>query len=161
MGDHKRLSRSWIQNLLLLISNIFLSNWRDLHFYEHFQLEISSKCDIKAENSSTLCNVPKGRKGLRQMGSNADTDYESRCLRGRDWLITCEIGIWFDYLIYWFLMLFTYKWKEIKETKQDITLYEIYTKLKRISKARKSQEAMKQGRSYLYTHLKKSCTKKW
>ena len=46
----------------------FLSNWRDLHFHEHFQLEISSKCDIKAENSSTLCKFHKGRsrKGLRR-----------------------------------------------------------------------------------------------
>ena len=47
-------------------------------------------------------------------------------------------------------MLFTYKWKEIKESKQDITSHEIHTKLKR-----KSQEAVKQGRSYLYAHLKK------
>ena len=50
----------------------FLSNWRDLHFHEHFQLEISSKCDIKAENSSTLCKFHDGRKVIRPMGSNAD-----------------------------------------------------------------------------------------
>ena len=52
------------------ISNFFLSNWRDLHFHEHFQLEISSKSDIKAENSSTLRKFHEGRKG--PMGSNAD-----------------------------------------------------------------------------------------
>ena len=50
---------------------IFLSNWRDLQFHEHFQLEVRSKCDIKAENSSTLCKFHEGRKGLRPMGSNA------------------------------------------------------------------------------------------
>ena len=50
----------------------FLSIWRDLHLHEHFQLEISSKCDIKAENSSTLCKFHEGRKGLQPMGSNAD-----------------------------------------------------------------------------------------
>ena len=35
-------------------------------------LRWSSKCDIKAENSSTLCKFHEGRKGLRPMGSNAD-----------------------------------------------------------------------------------------
>ena len=52
----------------------FLLNWRDFH--EHFQLEISSKCDIKAENSSTLCKFHKRTKGLRvrPMGSNTDLD---------------------------------------------------------------------------------------
>ena len=50
----------------------FLSNWRDFHFHEHIKLEISSKCDIKAENSSTLCKFHEGRKGLRPMGSDAD-----------------------------------------------------------------------------------------
>ena len=30
------------------------------------------KCDIKAENSSTLCKFHEGRKGLQPMGSNAD-----------------------------------------------------------------------------------------
>ena len=39
---------------------------------KHFQLEISSKCDIKAENSSTLYTFHEGRKGLRPMGSNDD-----------------------------------------------------------------------------------------
>ena len=43
-----------------------------MHFHEHLQLEISSKCDVKVENSSTLCKFHKGRKGLRPMGSNAD-----------------------------------------------------------------------------------------
>ena len=43
-----------------------------LHFQGHFQLEISSKCGIKAENSSTLCKFHEGRKGLRSMGSNPD-----------------------------------------------------------------------------------------
>ena len=33
---------------------------------------MSSKCDIKAKNSSTLCKFHKGKKGLRPMGSNAD-----------------------------------------------------------------------------------------
>ena len=43
-----------------------------MNFHEHFQLEISSKCDIKAENSQpTLCKFYEGRKGLRPMGSNA------------------------------------------------------------------------------------------
>ena len=37
-----------------------------------FQYEISSKCDRKAENSSTLCKFHRGRKGLWPMGSNAD-----------------------------------------------------------------------------------------
>ena len=50
--------------------NFFLSNWRDLHFQEHFQLEISSKSDIKAENSSTLCKFYDRRKG--SMWCNAD-----------------------------------------------------------------------------------------
>ena len=36
-----------------------------------FQLGISSKCDIKAENSSTLCKFHEGRKGLRLLESNA------------------------------------------------------------------------------------------
>ena len=48
----------------LHIKLFVLSNRRDLHFHEHFQLEILSKCDIKAENSSTLCKNHKGRKGL-------------------------------------------------------------------------------------------------
>ena len=39
------------------------------------RLEISSKCDIKAGNSSTLCTFHEGRKGLRPMGSNADLVY--------------------------------------------------------------------------------------
>ena len=43
-----------------------------MHFHEHLQLEISSKCDVKVENSSTFCKFHKGRKGLRPMGSNAD-----------------------------------------------------------------------------------------
>ena len=42
------------------------------NLHELFQLETSSKCDIKAENSSTLCKCREGRKGLRWMGSNAD-----------------------------------------------------------------------------------------
>ena len=57
---------------LLRINFFFLSNWRHLHFHEHFQLEISSECDIKAENRSTLCRFHEGRKGLLSMGSNAD-----------------------------------------------------------------------------------------
>ena len=44
----------------------------NLHFHEYFQLGISSKCDLKAENSSTLCKFHKGKRGLRPMGSNAD-----------------------------------------------------------------------------------------
>ena len=43
-----------------------------MHFHEHFQIEISSKCDIKAENSSTLSKFHKKRKGLQPMGCNAD-----------------------------------------------------------------------------------------
>ena len=60
--------------------NFFLSNWRDFHFQEHFQLEISSKSDIKAENSSTLCKFHEERKGLRPMRSNADprNEYHKR-----------------------------------------------------------------------------------
>ena len=50
-----------------------------MNFHEHFQLEISSKCDIKVENSQpTLCKFYEGRKGLRPMGSNADR-FESVC----------------------------------------------------------------------------------
>ena len=56
-----RFSRSWVHIF-------FLSDRRDLHFHEHFQLKISSKCDIKAENSSTLCKFHKGRKVLRPRG---------------------------------------------------------------------------------------------
>ena len=41
------------------------------------RLDISSKYDIKAENSSTLCTFHEGRKGLRPMGSNADLVYAS------------------------------------------------------------------------------------
>ena len=33
-------------------------------FINDWQLEISSKCDIKAENSPNLCKNHKGRKGL-------------------------------------------------------------------------------------------------
>ena len=56
----------------LRVNFFFLSNGRDFHFHDHEQLEISSKCDIKAENSSTLCEFHEGRKGLRPLGSNAD-----------------------------------------------------------------------------------------
>ena len=49
-----------------------LSNRKNLDFHEHFLLEILSKCEIKAEKSSTLCIFHKGREGLRPMGSNAD-----------------------------------------------------------------------------------------
>ena len=66
-------SGSWVRILLSFITNLFfLSNWRDLHFHEYIRLEISPKCDIKAENSSTLCKFHEGRKGLPPMGSNAD-----------------------------------------------------------------------------------------
>ena len=63
---------SWVRILLPFVTIFFLSNCRDLRFHEHFQFEIASKCDIKAENSSTLCKLHEGRKGLRPMGSNAD-----------------------------------------------------------------------------------------
>ena len=43
-----------------------------MHFHEHSQLEISSKCDIKAENCSTSCKFNERRKGLQPMGYNAD-----------------------------------------------------------------------------------------
>ena len=43
----------------------FLSNWSDLHVHEYAQLEISSKCYIKAANSSTLCKFHERRKGLQ------------------------------------------------------------------------------------------------
>ena len=55
---------SWVRILLPFVTIFFLSNCRDLRFHEHFQLEISSKCDKKAENSSTLCKLHEGRKGL-------------------------------------------------------------------------------------------------
>ena len=58
---------------MLFIPNFFfLLNWRDLHSHEHFKLEISYKCDIKAEKSSTSCKFHERRNGLRPMGSNAD-----------------------------------------------------------------------------------------
>ena len=38
----------------------------------HFRLEVPSKCDLKAENSSTLYKFCEGRKELWPMGSNAD-----------------------------------------------------------------------------------------
>ena len=64
----------WIvgSNLTVLQIKFFPFQIEDLHFYEHFQLEISFKCDIKAENSSTLCKFHERRKGLRPMGYNAD-----------------------------------------------------------------------------------------
>ena len=66
-------SGSWVRILLSFITNLFfLSNWRDLHFNEHIRLEIPPNCDIKAENSSTLCKFHNGRRGLPPMGSNAD-----------------------------------------------------------------------------------------
>ena len=37
-----------------------------------FQLEISTQCDIKVENSSTWCKFHEGRKGPLPMGSKAD-----------------------------------------------------------------------------------------
>ena len=49
-------------------TNFFSFKLRDLHFHEHFQLEISSKCDIKAENSSTLCKFHDGEKGAEVDG---------------------------------------------------------------------------------------------
>ena len=55
---------SWVRMLLTIVTIFFLSNWRDLHFHEQIQL--------KAGNSSSLCKLHKGRKGLRPMGSNAD-----------------------------------------------------------------------------------------
>ena len=66
------LIRVRVRVRVCLASKFFLLNWRDSHFHEHFQLEISSKCDIIAENSSTWCKFHKGRKGLWPMGSNAD-----------------------------------------------------------------------------------------
>ena len=52
--------------------NFFSFKLKRLSLSFHFQLEISSsKCDIKAESSSTLCKFHKGRKGLRPMRSNA------------------------------------------------------------------------------------------
>jgi len=54
------------------INFFFALNWRELYCDEHFQIEISSKCDIKAQNSSIWCKCHEGRKGLRPMGSNAD-----------------------------------------------------------------------------------------
>ena len=65
-------SWSWVRILLSFTPICFLSNWRELDFHERFHLEISSKCDIKAENSSTLCKFRKGRKWLQPMGSNPD-----------------------------------------------------------------------------------------
>ena len=60
------------------VNFFFFLNWRELHFHEHFQLEISFKCDIKAENSSTLFKFHEERKGLRPVGSNADQKNHSR-----------------------------------------------------------------------------------
>ena len=57
----------WFKTQRLVRSIFFFFQiLRDLHFHEHFELGISSKCDIKAENSSTLCKFHKGRsrKGL-------------------------------------------------------------------------------------------------
>ena len=57
--------------LLLFISVFFSFILKRLH--EHLQLEISSKCDIKAETIlATLCKFHNRRKGLRPMESNAD-----------------------------------------------------------------------------------------
>ena len=42
----------------------FLSNCRDFH--EHFQLEPSSNCDIKAEKGFTLFKFRKRRKGTTE-----------------------------------------------------------------------------------------------
>ena len=71
----------WVvgSNLTVLqIKLFFLSNWMDLHFHEHFWLEISFKCDIKAENSSTLFKFHEERKGLRPVGCNADQKNHAR-----------------------------------------------------------------------------------
>ena len=66
------LSRTWVQILPLFISSFVSFKLKGLQFHEHFQLEIPSKCDVKAENSSTLCKFHEGRKGATPMGSNAD-----------------------------------------------------------------------------------------
>ena len=57
----------WVvsQILISFLSMSFLSNWSDLHVHEYAQLEISSKCYIKAANSSTLCKFHERRKGLQ------------------------------------------------------------------------------------------------
>ena len=39
---------------------------------------MSSKCDVKAENSSTFYKFHEGRKGLRPMGFNADLEESCR-----------------------------------------------------------------------------------
>ena len=83
LAQYTGSSRSWVRIVLYFIQFFFLSNWRDLHFHEHFQLEIWSKCDIKAENSSTLCKFQEGRKGLRPIGSYADPPYKKPEWRGR------------------------------------------------------------------------------
>ena len=60
---------SRVRILLLLIFKKFFFLQRNLHFREHFPLEVSPKCDLKVENSSTLCKFHEERKGLRSMGS--------------------------------------------------------------------------------------------
>ena len=61
-------------------------------------IDTSSKCDIKAENSSTLCKFHAGRKGLRPMGSNADrltaggfSSKHNFCLNQKRWKSTLFI----------------------------------------------------------------------
>ena len=76
---------SWVRIVLLLIfKNIFFFQ-RNLHFREHFLVEISPECDVKAENScSYLYKFYKGRKGLRPMGSIMLTRF--KCLRQEPFL---------------------------------------------------------------------------
>ena len=69
---------SRVRILLLLIFNFFFLS-KKMRFREHFLLEISPKCDIKVENSSTLCKFHEGRKGLRLMGSIMLTRFN--CIR--------------------------------------------------------------------------------
>ena len=55
---------SRVRILLLLIFKKFFFFQRNLHFREHFPLEVSPKCDLKVENSSTLCKFHEERKGM-------------------------------------------------------------------------------------------------
>ena len=65
----------------------FLSNWSDLHVHEYAQLEISSKCYIRAANSSTLCKFHERRKGLQPMERNADHCWFARDVTATMWCV--------------------------------------------------------------------------
>ena len=119
------------------VNFFFFLNWRELHFHEHFQLEISFKCDIKAENSSTLFKFHEERKGLRPVGSNADQKNHSRksvSPKGCDtffcvWGSPIEAWLFFFSRETWFKVLFIHdSWLHILESKRELLVVNVNVK---------------------------------